>query len=188
MLHPPLETARLCGNRLQLPFLLVSDPPLLRSTALASTRGGRIGSLISLLNPRIDPIHLPRIGPKSLLMQKRLIVVSAALLIVLSALPLFAANVTGKWTAEAKEPRRQPRYDHLRLQAGRTQLTGTVALSDQTTDVSSGKVDGDKISFAAVFRSARSPTLARPRRRNHDDRQVRQPDLPIHELTLKRSK
>ena len=52
-------------------------------------------------------------------MKKRLILLSAALLIAFCALPIFAANVTGKWTAEDKDARWQPVDDHLRLQAGR---------------------------------------------------------------------
>ncbi len=34
---------------------------------------------------------------------KRLIVLSAALLVVLCALPIFAANVTGNWTMDDKD-------------------------------------------------------------------------------------
>ena len=40
-------------------------------------------------------------------MKKRLILLSAALLVALYAFSAFAANVTGKWTAEDKDPDRK---------------------------------------------------------------------------------
>jgi hypothetical protein len=122
-------------------------------------------------------------------MQKRLIVVSAALLIILCALPLFAANVTGKWTAEAKDPGGNPGTITYVFNQEGTQLTGTVALSDQTADISSGKVDGDKISFAAVFSFG---TITHTGTVQGDEITMTvksdNQDFPIHELTLKRSK
>jgi hypothetical protein len=68
-------------------------------------------------------------------------------------------------------------------------LTGMVALSDQTADISSGKVDGDKISFAAVFSFGTAPHMGTVQEDEitmtvKSDNQ----DFPIHELTLKRSK
>ena len=122
-------------------------------------------------------------------MKKRLIVVSAALLIVLCALPLFAANVTGKWTADAKDPDGNPGTITYVFKQEGTRLTGTVALSDLTADISSGKVDGDKISFAAVFSFG---TITHTGTVQGDEITMTvksdNQDFPMHELTLKRSK
>jgi hypothetical protein len=84
-------------------------------------------------------------------MKKRLIVLSAALLVALYALSAFAANVTGKWTAEDKDPDGDPSTITYVFKQEGTQLTGTVAIPAETANISNGKVDGDKVSFVAVF-------------------------------------
>ena len=70
-----------------------------------------------------------------------------------------------------------------------TQLTGTVAISDETANISSGKVDGDKISFTAVFSFS---TITHTGTVHGDEITLTvksdDQDFPIHEITLKRSK
>src|SRR5271163_3007597 len=122
-------------------------------------------------------------------MKKRLIVLSAALLIAFCALPTLAANVTGKWTAEDKDPDGNATTITYDFKQEGTQLTGTVAIPDETSNISSGKVDGDKISFVAVFSDF---TLTHTGTVHEDEITLTvksdDPDFPIHEITLKRSK
>ncbi len=120
---------------------------------------------------------------------KRMIVLSAALLVILSTLPTLAANVTGKWTAEDKDgDGNTVTLTYVFKQEG-AQLTGTVAIPDETSNISSGKVDGDKISFTAVFSDF---TLIHTGTVQEDEITVTiksdDSDFPIHEITLKRSK
>ena len=81
-------------------------------------------------------------------------------MIAFCALPIFAANVTGKWTAEDKDPDGNPSTITYVFKQEGTQLTGTVTIPDETSNISSGKVDGDKISFVAVFSDFTLPTPA----------------------------
>jgi hypothetical protein len=122
-------------------------------------------------------------------MKKRLILLSAALLIAFCALPTFAADVTGKWTAEDKDPDGNTNTITYVFKQEGTQLTGTVAIPDETSNISSGKVDGDKISFAAVFSDF---TITHTGTIHGDEITMTiksdDPDFPIHEITLKRSK
>jgi hypothetical protein len=121
--------------------------------------------------------------------KKRLLLLFAVLLIVLSALPTFAANVTGKWTAEDKDPDGNASTITYVFKQEGTQLTGTVSMPDETSNISSGKVDGDKISFAAVFSDF---TITHTGTVHGDEITITvksdDPDFPIHEITLKRSK
>ncbi len=122
-------------------------------------------------------------------MKKRLILLSAALLVAFCALPTLAANVTGKWTSEDKDGDGNTiAITYVFKQEG-TQLTGTVTIPDETSNISSGKVDGDKISFAAVFSDF---TLTHTGTVHEDEITLTvksdDPDFPIHEITLKRSK
>ncbi len=120
---------------------------------------------------------------------KRMLVLSTVLLLTLTALPALAANVTGKWTAEAKDPDGNPGMITYVFKQEGIQLTGTVALSDETANISNGKVDGDKISFAAVFGFG---TITHTGTVQGDEITMTvksdNQDFPMHELTLKRSK
>jgi hypothetical protein len=122
-------------------------------------------------------------------MKKRLIVLSAALLVALYALSAFAANVTGKWSAEDKDPDGDPSTITYVFKQEGTQLTGTVAIPAETANISNGKVDGDKVSFVAVFSFGTITHMGTV----HEDEitlTVKSDDPPFttHEITLKRSK
>jgi hypothetical protein len=120
---------------------------------------------------------------------KRLIVLSAVLFFALTALPTLAANVTGKWTAQDKDPNGNPSTITYVFKQEGTQLTGTVSIPDQTADISSGKVDGDKISFVVAFSF---DTITHTGVLNGDEITMTvksdDPDFAVHEITLKRSK
>ena len=76
---------------------------------------------------------------------RRLVFVAAVLMVV--ALPLRAADVTGKWTATFGTEIGEQMYTYDFVVKG-TVLTGT-AKGNMTGEskISDGKVDGDKISF-----------------------------------------
>ncbi len=122
-------------------------------------------------------------------MKKKLILLSAALLVAFCALPIFAANVTGKWTMDDKDADGNPFTANYVLKQEGTVLTGTVTAFDETNDISKGKVDGNKISFT-VNRSDANYTLDGA----VDGDEIKltlksdDPNFPVHEVTLKRSK
>lgn len=122
-------------------------------------------------------------------MKKRLILLSAALFVALSALPAFAANVTGKWTTEDKDPDGNPSTISYVFKQEGTQLTGTVAIPIETAPISNGKVDGDKVSFVAVFSFG---TFTETGTVHGDEITLTvtsdDPSFTTHEQTLKRSK
>jgi hypothetical protein len=99
-------------------------------------------------------------------MKKRLIVLSAALLVALYALSAFAANVTGKWTAEDKDPDGDPSTITYVFKQEGTQLTGTVAIPAETANSATARSTGARSTGARSPSSqssvsAQSPTRAR---------------------------
>ena len=111
----------------------------------------------------------------------------ASFLIVLSALPAFATDVTGTWTAETSDTNAS--LLTFVFKQGGAKLTGTVATPTETTNISNGKVNGDKISFAGTISVATftyEGTIA------GDEIRVTvksdNSDFPAGELTLKRSR
>ncbi|BDC52154.1 hypothetical protein F183_A44690 [Bryobacterales bacterium F-183] len=62
----------------------------------------------------------------------------------------FGADVTGKWTAEMPGRGGQTRTTTMNLKQSGSSLTGTVSGMGGDTEISEGKVNGDKISFAVV--------------------------------------
>jgi hypothetical protein len=85
-------------------------------------------------------------------MTKKLLFVTTILLVV--ALSAFAADVTGKWTYEAPGRGGGPgRPTTITLKASGSTLTGSIpgfargGGEAPATDISNGKIDGDKISF-----------------------------------------
>ena len=122
-------------------------------------------------------------------MKKRLILISAALLAVFCTLPTFAANVTGNWTMDDKDGDGNAFTATYVLKQEGAVLTGTATAFDETDNISKGKVDGNKISFAVV-RSDATYTLEGAVDRDEIKMTMKSddPDFPVHEVTLKRSK
>ncbi len=59
----------------------------------------------------------------------------------------FAADITGKWTAETKGRDGETRTQTFDLKQDGEKLTGTVSSPMGESQISDGKVDGDTVSF-----------------------------------------
>lgn len=70
-----------------------------------------------------------------------------ALLSCLLAVAAYAADVTGKWTAEMPGRGGQTMTSTMNLKADGSALTGTVSGRNGDIEIKNGKVDGDNISF-----------------------------------------
>jgi hypothetical protein len=68
----------------------------------------------------------------------------------LASLALWAADVTGKWTAEMPGRGGNPMTVTMNLKADGAKLTGTVSGRAGDTEISDGKVDGETVSFTVV--------------------------------------
>jgi hypothetical protein len=60
---------------------------------------------------------------------------------------LFAADVTGKWTAQVPGRQGNTREQTFNLKADGDKLTGTVSGRQSDTPITDGKISGDTISF-----------------------------------------
>lgn len=69
---------------------------------------------------------------------------------ILAATLIWAADVTGKWTAEVPGRGGEAMTVTMNLKADGNTLTGTVSGRRGETEISDGKVDGDNISFSVV--------------------------------------
>lgn len=77
--------------------------------------------------------------------------IGGVLLVGLLAVSAWAADVTGKWTAEVPGRDGEKRTQTYNLKADGGKLTGTVSgMMGQDAEISDGKVDGDNISFKVV--------------------------------------
>jgi hypothetical protein len=87
-------------------------------------------------------------------MTKKLLFVSTLLLVMTVA--AFAADVTGKWTYSMQGRDGTPREVTITLKQEGTKLTGTVpgmgrgGQGGNPTEITNGKVDGDKVYFEVV--------------------------------------
>ncbi len=68
----------------------------------------------------------------------------------LIAVTMWAADVTGKWTAEMQGRGGNTMTVTMNLKADGDKLTGTISGRNGDTDISDGKVDGNNISFSVV--------------------------------------
>ena len=68
----------------------------------------------------------------------------------LAAAAIWAADATGKWTAEMQGRGGNTMTVNMNLKADGDKLTGTVSGRNGDTDITDGKVDGDNISFKVV--------------------------------------
>ena len=69
---------------------------------------------------------------------------------ILATILVWAADVTGKWTAEMQGRGGQTMTMTMNLKAEGNTLTGTISGRRGETEISDGKVDGNNISFAVV--------------------------------------
>lgn len=68
----------------------------------------------------------------------------------LLGLTAFAADVTGKWTAEMPGRGGNTMTTTITLKADGSSLTGTMSGRNGDTEITNGKVDGDTIKFDVV--------------------------------------
>src|SRR5581483_6127708 len=68
----------------------------------------------------------------------------------LMAAALWAADATGKWTAEIQGRKGNNMTVTMNLKADGNNLTGTVSGRRGETEISDGKVDGNNLSFSVV--------------------------------------
>lgn len=73
-----------------------------------------------------------------------------ALLSCLLAVAAFAADVSGKWTAEMPGRGGNTTTSTFTFKADGSDLTGTIAGARGETQITNGKVEGDNISFDVV--------------------------------------
>jgi hypothetical protein len=71
-------------------------------------------------------------------------------LFVLALATAWAADVSGKWTAEYQSPNGQTRQNTFNFQVKGESLTGTVASTRGESTIEEGKVKGDEISFTII--------------------------------------
>jgi hypothetical protein len=79
-------------------------------------------------------------------MKSRVAFLAVMILVVFSTL-VYAADVTGKWTAQVPGRGGQTRETIFTFKVAGTALTGTVSGRQADTAISDGKVAGDDISF-----------------------------------------
>lgn len=73
------------------------------------------------------------------------------LLTALLAVGAFAADVTGKWSAEVPGRGGQTRTQNMEFKTDGAKLTGTLeGMQGNSTPISDGTVDGDTIKFTVV--------------------------------------
>lgn len=68
----------------------------------------------------------------------------------LAAAAIWAADVSGKWTAEMQGHGGNTMTVNMNLKQDGDKLTGTVSGRNGDTDITDGHVDGDSISFKVV--------------------------------------
>jgi adenine-specific DNA methylase len=73
-----------------------------------------------------------------------------ALLTLALAIGAFAADVSGKWTAEVKGRQGQTREVTMKFKVDGAALTGTIGGMGGDAEIKDGKVDGDTITFNVV--------------------------------------
>ncbi len=120
---------------------------------------------------------------------KKRIALCTALLIILSAIPALASDVTGRWTMEGKDPEGNAVTATYVFEQDGAKLTGTVSVPGQTNSIHKGEVDGNKISFAVTMSDA-TYTLEGAIEGDEIKMTMKSddPNKEVREVTLKRSK
>lgn len=73
------------------------------------------------------------------------------LLTALLAVGAFAADVTGKWSAEVPGRGGQARTQNMEFKADGATLTGSMeGMNGNSTPITDGKIDGDTVTFKVV--------------------------------------
>lgn len=72
-------------------------------------------------------------------------------LLLTAAMTLLAADVSGKWVAQAPGRDGQTREVTFNLKADGDKLTGTVSSPMGDREISDGKVNGDEVSFSVAM-------------------------------------
>ena len=73
-----------------------------------------------------------------------------ALVGLIASVLVWAADVTGKWTAEVQGRGGNTMTVNMNLKADGNALTGTISGRNGETDISDGKIDGNNLSFTVV--------------------------------------
>lgn len=120
---------------------------------------------------------------------KTCFVLCAALLVVFSATPLFAASdMTGKWTTTMKGPDGGDFSLTFDFRQDGTKLTGTVTgPQGDPLAIDNGKIDGDKFTFTVSFNGT---TITHDGTIAGDEIKMSTKsngDMPPMDMTLKRS-
>ena len=68
----------------------------------------------------------------------------------IAAAMVWAADVTGKWSADFQGPNGNTMHSTMNLKADGDKLTGSVQGFGGEADISDGKVDGNNISFSVT--------------------------------------
>jgi hypothetical protein len=71
------------------------------------------------------------------------------ILAILLSVMALAADVNGKWKAEFTTPDGTPRVNTFSFKVDGGKLTGTVAGTQDETQIQNAKINGDEISFTA---------------------------------------
>jgi hypothetical protein len=121
---------------------------------------------------------------------QKLMRMGAAMLVVLCATMVFAADVTGTWATEMKTPDGNSFSLSFTFKQDGAKLTGSVTgPQGDPIDISNGKIDGDKLSFDVEFNGS---TIKHDGVINGDEIKLTtksdNPDFPGMEMTLKRGK
>jgi hypothetical protein len=82
-------------------------------------------------------------------MTKRIVFLSACFVLMAASL-VWAADVSGKWTAQVPGRGGQTRETTFNFKAEGSKLTGTVSGMQGDNPISDGKIDGDNISFTVA--------------------------------------
>ena len=83
-------------------------------------------------------------------MQRTFVVSVLALFTALA--PMFAGDISGKWTSEFDSPIGRQSYIY-EFKVDGTKLTGTATQSERgTTEIKEGKISGDDISFVELVK------------------------------------
>lgn len=115
--------------------------------------------------------------------------IGSALLVILTATLMFAADITGAWKGEVKGPNGDAMQLTFNFKQDGAKLTGSVTGPGGDIDISDGKVDGDKISFTVSFNGT---TIQHDGTISGDQikltTKTNDPNFPSEDLTLTRSK